>query len=471
MRGFASFAAPLALAAAGLGGCTVGPDYRPPALPAGITASSGFLRGGDTQADAPASRWWEGLNDASLTSLIDRGLAAAPSVAEASARVRQARAQAAQSRAATLPNIAGSALYVHANLPEGAFGTEPGGDNLFNLGFDAQWEIDLWGGGRRTVERSLAEAEAGGARLADAQVSLSADIARCYIELRDREATLVLLDRRHAIEIRLADYARERFQGGTASREALEQAQLQVARTEASRAARSAELTVFRDELAMLVGGVPGELDRLPAGYVPLPPAHVAVGDPADMLRRRPDVRAAERELAASTAQIGVATARRFPSVSLLGLIGIGGTDAGDIFDLSQISSIAVPRLSWSFLDFGRTAAAKRGAEAARDAALAAYRQATLGALRDTENALARYGAARVALGYAVDETDHVARFAGLERQRASGGSASTVDALGAERLEVDQQLAQSDSRAQLALAYIAVMKALGLGWQAAPNS
>jgi outer membrane protein, multidrug efflux system len=373
-------------------------------------------------------------------------------------------------RAAGKPSLGASALYAHADLPAGAIGGGEGGGNskidLFNVGFDAQWELDLWGGKRRDAERASAEAGAAAARLADAQVALSAEIARTWIALRARQAELALLSERHGLETRLAQIAKARFAGGTAARQPIESALAQAERTEAEQAAAEADIAVLTDSLAVLTGAAPGALEPLSTGSIPLPPQTLAIGDPAAMLARRPDVRAAERQLAAASAKIGIEQARRFPSVSLMGIIGIGGTSAGDLFDSANISTIALPRLSWNFLDFGRAKAAVTGAEAGRDAALADYRGQVLAALQDAEGALARYGAARVALARAGSGSVHAREIARLQALRGRAGAATPADVIEAQRQAIGARLAEASARADLSQAYVAVAKALGLGWQ-----
>lgn len=446
-----------------LAGCKAGPDYARPELPA---TGDAFLRAGDSDAAAPAARWWEGLGDPLLTDLIDKGLESAPGIAAAEARLRQARAGLAGSRAALLPAFSSSAMYVYADLPNDAFGSGAGNNEFYTLGFDAQWEVDLWGGQRRAIERAHAGTAEAAAQLADAQVRLSAEIARNYTGLRAREASLALLDRRLGLETQLADIAGKRLKGGTGTRQEQAQALQQKEYTEAERAAVGAEVSALRDALAVLTGDTPGSLDGLAAAAIPLPPEQVAVGDPAAMLSRRPDILAAERKLAGTTAGIGVEKARRFPSISLMGLIGLGGTSIGDVFDTDQSATLALPRLSWRFLDFGRTGAAVRGAEAARDAALADYRASVLGALQDVEASLARFGAARIAFARSSQTAGRAGEVAGLEQMRAKAGAAAPAEALQGERNAINARLAEANDRASLALAYIALAKSLGLGWQ-----
>ena len=457
-----------------LGACRAGADYAPPPAPASQAIAAGrFLRAGDAVNGPAPARWWLELGDATLDDLEAEGLAAAPGPQAAEARMRQARAGLAGARAGLLPAVGASVLYAHAGLPDGAIGGGGSGSsgsgssdiNLFNAGFDAQWEVDLWGGRRREVERAAAEAGAAEARLADAQVTLSAEIARTYVALRAREANLALLDQRRALEARLGGYARQRFAAGTAPRQPLEAADAQYERTTAERAGLAAEVAVLTDALAVLTGVAPGELGALPPGAVPLPPASVAVGDPAAMLARRPDVRAAERRLAAANAAIGIEQARRLPGISFMGIIGLGGTSAGDLFDASKLSTIALPRLRWNFLDFGKGAAAVRGARAGRDAALADYRGQVLAALQDAEAALARHGVARIALANAASATGHARTIAMLQAMRGKAGTASEADAVEAERQALDAEIAESNARADLTQSYVALAKALGLGW------
>lgn len=442
---------------------TVGAGARaadgPPLAPAT------FLRAGDASAAQPASRWWRGLGDPQLAALIERGLAHSPSVAAAQARIRQARAQLAGTRAALMPVISGSTGYVYADLPSGSLGGNIGSGGLFNVGFDAQWELDVWGGKRAATRRDRAKAEAVVAQGDAIRASLAAEIARSYVTLAARRATLALLGARLALESRLVDYAGQRLAEGAAPRQPLEQAQADLARTRAEQAGLNAESQGLQDTLALLVGEAPQALGWVSTGAVPLPPADVPIGDPAAMLRRRPDIRIAERQLAAANAQIGVERARRFPTISFLGLLGVGGSSAGRVFDTAQLAAIALPTLRWSFFDFGRSAAATRAARADSDAALADYHEALLAALEDAEAALARYGGARIGYAQAGEAAARLAMLGALEDQRAAAGTVSRAQAITTQRQTLDAAIAEVNARASLTLDYIALSKSLGLGW------
>lgn len=424
-----------------------------------------FLRAGDTSAAQPADPWWLAVRDPQLTALIERGLAHSPSIAASAARIRQARARLAGSRAAALPSVSASVAYLHADLPDGVLGNNGGASDLFNAGFDAQWELDLWGGRHAAIRRSVAQAEAVAAQGHAVRASLAAEIARAYVSLCARRSTLDLLGARLQLEDRRATLAAQRVAAGAAPRQAEELARAQLARTRGEVAGLTADAQALEDMLAMLVGEAPSGLGRVTTGAVPLPPARVEVGDPAAMLRRRPDIRTAERQATAARAQVAVERAHRFPSISFLGLLGVGGSSADDLFDPHSLASLAVPTLRWSFLDFGRTAAATRAARAEADAAAADYQQTVLAALQDAEAALARYGGARIAYGEAEDAARRLAARSALDDQRADAGAISRDQAFATRGETLDSAITAINARASMTLDYIALSKSLGLGW------
>lgn len=455
-----------AVAAVSLAGCTSGQDYRPPATPAPLAAERGkFVRAGDAALAAlPAAPWWETLNDPALDALISEGLATAPSLEGAAARVRQARATLGEARTASLPSAGASATAIGARLPDGG-PIEAG--TIYSVGADASWEIDLWGARRRGTEQAAAQAEAAAAQLADAQVSLSAEIARTYVALRANETSRTLLEQRAEIDRSLVRLADQRHRSGTLPLQTVEANRSTLERTGAQLTQSSAEYEVLLDQLALLAGSEPGALDsRLAAASIPLPPVRVAVGDPASLLRRRPDIRIAERQLAAATAQIGVDVARQFPSVSFMGLIGLGGTSPTGMLDPGNMTALALPRISWTFLDFGRNKARIRGSEAARDAAEADYRQEVLAALQDAESSLTRFGSRRAELAQAASAAQHIERISTLQSQRARAGTIGRGEALEAQRRVLDAELARVQATSALTVSYIDLCKALGLGWQ-----
>ncbi|MDF8333858.1 efflux transporter outer membrane subunit [Novosphingobium cyanobacteriorum] len=467
----------LLMASAALAACTtVGPNYKgAPGVADAAAARSTFLRAPlGASNTVPASQWWTVLNDPQLDRLITMALADAPDIAIANARIAQARAGLAANRTALLPslNVSGTAPYF--NVPGGLFSADGQGGGrdsvqVYNLGFDSSWEIDLFGGTRRKIEAANARAEAAEAGLADAQVTLSAEIARAYVSLRAKQAAAAIQMRQADIDRALVGYAEERLRAGTAPAQPLAQARATLAQSEADLASTQADITVLQDQIALLVGKEPGALDAQLAGPspIPLPPAEVALGDPATMLRNRPDVRRAERQLAAANADIGVQIANRFPKISFLGLLGLGGQSIGDIFDPSKIIGLAVPQIKWSLFDGGRTEAQVSSARGAFAEADAAYRKTVLGALQDAEGSLTRFGALRTGYGKALEGEAQARKVAELQAQRANGGTISTADALAAERQALSAALNAASQRAALTTGFVAVEKALGLGWQA----
>jgi NodT family efflux transporter outer membrane factor (OMF) lipoprotein len=463
-----------------LAGCTtVGPDYHGVPAVAGAAAMRGaFLRGGsDAVSQEPAARWWEALGDPVLNTLIDKALAESPNVAAANARIAQTRAGLAANRTALLPTVSVSSAAPYINVPGGLLssnGQTGGRDeiNVYNVGFDASWELDLFGGTRRKIEAASARAEAAEASAADAQVTLSGEITRTYVGLRGRQAVLALMDRQDAVDAQLVALAQQRLEAGTAPEQALNQLRTQRAQGQADRAKAQADAVVLMDQIAVLTGQEPGALDATLGlvAPVPLPPASIAVGDPARLLRERPDIRAAERQLAAASADIGVQVANRFPKISFTGLLGIGGSHIGDIFDPSSIIGLALPQIKWSLFDGGRTAAQIRSAKGSYAEAEAKYRGAVLGALQDAEGALTRFGGQRISLGKALEGEAQAARAVVLQQQRAKAGTAGRSDALTAERQRLQLAMSAAGAQVELTSGFVAVEKALGLGWNAAPQ-
>lgn len=299
-------------------------------------------------------------------------------------------------------------------------------------------------------------------------MTLSAEIARAYAALRARQAGLTLLDRQEAIDTQLVSLAQKRLAGGTAPEQPLDAARGQLAQTQGDRAKAQADIGVLIDQIAVLTGREPGALDSVlgPVAPIPLPPASVAVGDPALLLRQRPDVRMAERQLAAANADVGVQIANRFPKISFLGLLGLGGQNIGDIFDPSKIIGLVLPQIKWSLFDGGRTEAQIRNARGSYAEAEANYRKAVLGALEDAETSLTRFGGQRTTFARAVESQRAAQRSAQLQKQRADGGTIGHSDALMADRQAVQASLAATSAQADMTSGFIAVEKALGLGWQ-----
>ncbi|WP_260922909.1 efflux transporter outer membrane subunit [Novosphingobium sp. 9] len=469
-------------------GCTVGPNYAgPPKVASAAAARGAFVRADDPAiSTAPGlARWWETLNDPTLNALVDDALKNSPSIDLAQARIAEARGKLDQGKANLLPSVSASGSYLHAILPNsassllgsssddssgsgsGSSGSDRGAVDFYNVGATASWEPDLFGGKRRGVEAARATVEERYADLADAQVSLTAQVAQTYVNLRDVENRAKLNRDSARLQAQSLDLTKQRYAAGTASKLDVERLQVQLENTNAQIVPLDAQIAMYKDALAVLTGRVPGALDAALAteAPVPLPPASVPIGDPAALIAHRPDIRSAERALAASTAQIGVNKAKALPGVSFYGILGMGGTKPGDVVDPDNLVTLLAPMINWSFLDFGRNAAAIRQSEAQRDQATAQYRQKVLEALQDAEDSLARFGSTRRQLAGLVRSEQSADNAASLNGQRYRAGTSTLIDQLDIERQQLSAQISVAQTRAQLTIDYIAVQKALGLGW------
>jgi NodT family efflux transporter outer membrane factor (OMF) lipoprotein len=459
----------IAAAAAGLAACTVGPDFRgaPPAAPIAARASA-FHRAPEdaSSAEPSAAPWWSALGDSELTALIEAALANSPDAAAAEARLRESRASLKEHKADALPKSGASASYINAELPKSTL--DVGDLNLYNLGFDATWEVDLFGGTRRAIEAASAQSIAVEADLADTRVQLAAEVAQAYVDLRDRESRQELARRTADLEAKILDLTEQRRARGVASDLDVERVRTQVENTRASIIPLDEQISETLDRLAVLTGREPGSLDGELGALKPLPTlaAAVAVGDPAAMLRRRPDIRAAEFRLAAQTAQIGEREADWFPKLTLFGDLGFSSASAGSLVRGANFLALGIPYLQWNALDFGRTRARVTQAKASRDEAEAKYRSTVLEALRDADGALSRYGHQRRYVVKLEAVETSATKASSLTEMRYRAGTSSALDWLDAERTRFSAEQDRVAGEAELIKDYVALQKSLGLGWQ-----
>ncbi|GAY24735.1 RND transporter [Sphingobium sp. 22B] len=414
------------------------------------------------------------MGDAQLTMLIDRALASNPDVVIAEARIRKARASLREQRTNQLPTVSASGTAIVADLPAGSLALPTQGEQsdriraeFYNAGLDASWEIDLVGGRRRAAEGAEAQAQAAEASRADAQVRLSAEVAQNYVTLRELQQRLILARRSAELQQRSLALLQQREQRGASSRDEVVRLQTELTRTEAGLLPLEGQIATTLDQLALLTGDEPGAHDAALSTPAPIPmiPGTVAIGDPAAMLRRRPDIRAAERQLAASNAKIGVNVARQFPSVSIMGIIGLGGPNIADVIDPDSIAGLLLPRISWSFLDFGRNRARVEQARADRDEAEAQYRKAVLGALSDAETSLTRFGNQRRNLFSSIASRNGARQSATYAGQRYAQGAIPMTTSIDAERAALAADQSVLEATGELDRAFVALQKALGLGW------
>jgi multidrug efflux system outer membrane protein len=456
------------LAALALTACAAGPDYRAPAWPAAGRAAA--LDAGHF-SDADMEReFWRALDDPLLTRLVEEALAANHDLRIALARYERSRALVRDARRARLPSVtaAGAAREFLQSTDQAA--ATPGAGRAgesYELRVDALWEIDFFGRLRRSVEAQRADSEASAADLAAAQVSIVAELALGYLELRGLQARLAVARDNAANQRRSLELVTAHLRAGRGTELDTARARAQLESTLALIPVLEAEIAARAHRVAVLTGRDPAALVPELATPRPLPalPAHVPIGAPGELLRRRPDILAAERRLAAATARIGIVSADLYPRFTLGALLGTQAMDADALFESGSGTRLLALGIDWSFLDAGRVRAriAAVGADAAAE--LARYQQTVLRAREEVENALVRYVRAE-------REREHLARAAAASaaaarqaRARYEGGIADFLAVLDAERaqLELEDRLVQSRVRGALGL--IALYKALAGGW------
>lgn len=451
-----------------LAGCTVGPDYKAPAPVLASQWTSPAMPG-----DAAGEQWWKTLGDPLLDTLVEEMLASSPNLREAQARLAEARAARAAVSGTTGPQAQLSAggsesvLSKNGQFPVGAipgFAREFG---LFDLGFDASWEIDLWGRGRRQIE--AADARSGQAEMAaqGVRLQLVAELARAYVDFRLAQQETVLAQQALDTRANLARLTDLRTRAGEASSIESDQAAAESSQAQAALALAQASERAAALRVVALVGARPEALlPRLvEARAIPSVPGAIGAGLPSDLLRRRPDILVAERDLAAATADVGVATADLFPRLRLGLSLGQQARGIGDLFDSDSSRLQAGPSLSWPIFSGGSTRARIRVADARVDQAAARYDAAVIAALTDSETAINRFDRALAAQAASLQaQARSDAAFALAERRQASGED----DRLALERARLAQIAARQRSeelRAAAAQAAIGLHKALGGGW------
>ena len=464
------------LAYSSIAGCTVGPDYHRP-----VTESpkqwSDTMGAGETDHSASIATWWKGFADQELDSLVSRAVASNLDLRIAEARIREARAQLGVTQSDLWPTADANGSYSRQRLSanEPLVNSLPSGaaleNNVYQSGFDASWELDVFGGTRRAVEGARASVAAAMFSQQDVQVTLVSEVARNYVGARSYQRRLAIaLDNIKAQQEAVA-LAHRRFEHGLTTRLDVEQAATVLAQTQAQVPVFENGFETSIHRLAVLLGQNPGSLQKelSAVGPIPTTPPVVPVGLPSDLLLRRPDIRSAERRLAAANAQIGVATADLFPKFSLTGNVGLESVSASDWFTAGSRYWSVGPTVQWRIFDAGRVRSNIRVQTARQEEALASYEKTVLSGFEDVENALVAYAKEKtrnISLGKAVDASQNTLQ---LARQQYADGIATFINVLDAERslYRAQDDLVQSDQSVTQNL--IAVYKALGGGWNPPP--
>lgn len=467
--------APLWLVVASLGpaACTVGPDYAPPEVAAPQAWSESD---GSPSALGPSAAldldWWSGFNDPVLSGLIARALSANHDLRIAAERVVEARAQRGIAASAGLPRVGAGADYSRSRQSEntrgGAFGTESSsGTDRYSVGLDASWEIDVFGGIARSVQAADADLAALEENRRDVAVVLAAEVARNYVDVRGFQRQMTVTRRNIEIQAGTLELSTSRFEAGLTSELDVLQARSQLESTRAVLPSQEERLRAAIHRLGVLVGREPGLLldELLAEAPIPAPPDAIAAGLPSELVARRPDIRRAERQLAAQSARIGVAVSERFPRFSLTGSFGLASSQFGTLPDGdSRFWSIG-PAVRWPIFQGGRIRSNIEVQESRERQLLLAYEQTVLLAFEDVENALvgvareqqrrASLAAAVAASRSAVDLSTQLYRAGLADFQRVLNSQAALVLA--------EEGLAASEQA--VALAAVRLYKALGGGW------
>ncbi|WP_075180821.1 efflux transporter outer membrane subunit [Pantoea sp. 1.19] len=473
-----------------LGGCAVGPDYRAPdsPLPYRWQALDATAASRPT-AGQPQTQWWRSFNDPQLNRLMGRAITGNLSLQQTVLRIAGAREQLAQARGGYLPSVQGNVgytrqqlglkgelesqgVYQRANEVNPALGealdglTKP--VNLYQGSFDAAWELDLWGKVRRQVEAADAQTRAAIEQRNDALVSLEAEVVRAWLQLRGAQAIRQTLQQQINSAQQTVELTRSQQQNGLTPQMNVENARAQLSGLQAQLPPLEAQIQQAMNGLALLLGQPPGALDAELRGDKPLPalPQAVPVGIPSTLARRRPDIRRAEAELHAATANIGVSVAQLFPSLSLTGQFGLRNTEADSLTHWSSHFYSVGPSLTIPIFQGGRLVSSVKVARAQQASAVLQYRQTVLTGLQEVENALVSYRTDQQQVARLEESVASLQQTFSLANDNYREGNSSFIDVL-----SVQRQLAQSaqqlaSARMQTGLDLVALYKALGGGWE-----
>jgi NodT family efflux transporter outer membrane factor (OMF) lipoprotein len=457
--------------------CTVGPNYQRPqvAVPGSFSKA-----GAATASDAELAAWWGAFHDPQLDALVQRALAQNLDLEAAAARIREARARETVAGAAGLPQVDAQSSVTRQRISENAIPVPPGGGGpqggafglpgseftTWRAGFDASWEIDLFGRTRRSVEAARARTEAATWDRRDLQVTAAAEVANAYLTLRTLQARIANAQADLASEQRSQRLIAARVRGGLVSGQDLAQQGSATSAEAAAIPVLEAQAEAQIHAIAVLTGQAPEALDAElgRAKALPTIPA-VPAGVPSELLRRRPDIRAAERQLAASTADIGVAVADLYPRFSLTAAPALVSTALSSLLEWGSRSFSAGAAVDWPLFAGGRTRGSIAVADARQEQALVAYRKSVLTALQDVEDALSRVEGDRGGLENLHNAVTSAARAEQISAARYRGGLVTYSDVLQARDRRLSLEERMIEAQGALARDTASLFKALGGGW------
>jgi NodT family efflux transporter outer membrane factor (OMF) lipoprotein len=458
-------------------GCMVGPNYHPPKTKVpenyGELNASQSTKSTTNGSEPKLANWWTTFDDPTLNSLIERAVKANPDLRIAQARVREARAERGIVAADLYPQINVGGSYTRQRISEGSFTGAPSGaiqveGDLYQVGFDASWEIDLFGGKRRNIEAANADLAAAVEDRRDVLITLLSEVARNYVELRASQRQIKIAQANVQAQQETFEITKIRFDAGLVSDLDVQRSQAQVQTTAATIPTLETAARQSMHLLSVLLGQEPTALVQELSVETPIPstPPEVPVGLPSELLRRRPDVRRAERQLASATARIGVATADLFPKFSLTGILGLSSTKVGNLTNSGNTFYSIIPGVSWPILDFGRIKNNIAVQGAREEQAAVAYEQAVLISLQDVEDVLVAFSQEQTRRETLITALEANRRAVDLSNQLYQQGLTDFISVLQAQRdlYASEDALVQSDRNVSSNL--VALYKALGGGWE-----
>lgn len=488
----------LSLMAVALTACSVGPDYQKPQ-----TATPGAFNDMSKPKDAdgasvalpsePNPLWWKAFNDPQLDSLVTRAIAGNISLQQAVLRIAGAREQVTQAKGAWLPSVQGNAKVTRQQLglkgildssgassqlndlsPEasGAIDTATRPVDLYQGSFDASWELDLFGGTRRQVEAANAQTQSSIEQRNDALVSLEAEVARAYLQLRGAQSITASIQTQIDVAQQTLDLTQNRQQNGLSPQLDVENARAQLGSLRAQLPQYQAQERQAMNGLAVLLGQTPGSLDGELAAPKPMPtlPAAVPVGVPSQLARRRPDVRKAEADLHAATANIGVSVAQLFPSISLTGQFGMRNTDASYLDNWSSHFYSVGPSVTVPIFQGGRLVSSVHLSRAQQANAALNYRQTVLTALQDVDNALVSYRTDQDQVSGLDQTTEALQTAFDLASDSYRQGLSTFINVLDAQRQLAQAHQQSAEAKVKTSTDLVSLYKALGGGWEPYQN-
>jgi NodT family efflux transporter outer membrane factor (OMF) lipoprotein len=465
-------------------GCAVGPDYIRPEAP----EPQKWLEEKDPvikSEPADFGRWWTVFNDPVLNTLVEMASRQNLSLRIAGIRILEARAQLGISIGDLYPqsqSIGGSHTYT--SVSKNAANSQPNGDFHYGnmeSGFDAAWELDFWGKFRRAVESNMGTLEASIASYDDILVTLTAEVARTYIFIRTQEMRLIIAEENVKIQEESLEIAETRFKEGDVTELDVQQARALLKDTQATIPRIQSDLRQSKNGLAILLGMLPGELKDILEAPKPIPtvPAEVRVGIPSELLRRRPDIRLAERQLAAQSALIGVAKADLYPHFSLFGSIGLqssnsdvtaagypGGSSFSDLWNSDSITFFGGPALTWNIFNYGRIKNRVRVQDARFEQLVVNYQNTVLTAAQEVEDAMVAFLRSQDEVKFLSESVKAATRSVELSMIQYREGLVDYQRVLDTQRFQSQEQDFLTEIKGSVVLNFIAMYKALGGGWQ-----